>query len=99
MRNLGTRLSRLEAVRPVSDGPIPSWALKLAEARHQELVTGKTGQALADIIGPRKYDPAEVERLARELAVTFRSREEAERGRPMSPAAKDVFDRIMGVSA
>lgn len=99
MRNLETRITRLESARPVSGSPIPSWALELAEVRHRQLITGKTGRILAELIGPQKYDPAEVERMARELSETFRDREDAEQVRPLSPAAQNVFDRIMGVSA
>lgn len=95
MKGLRTRLERLESTLPACGGPIPRWALELAEARHRKLVTGKTGQILATIIGPREYDPAEVERMARELAATFRDREDAERGRPLSPAAQEVMDKIL----
>ena len=89
------RINKLESGLPSSGGPIPVWALELAEARHRERVTGRTGQVLATIIGPREYDPAEVERMARELAATFRDREDAERGRPLSPAAQAVMDTIL----
>ena len=95
MKGLKSRLNRLESTLPASGGPTPRWALELAEARHRELVTGETGQVLAKIIGPREYDPAEVERMARELAATFRDREDAERGRPLSPAAQAVRDKIL----
>ena len=95
MKSLKSRLNRLESGLPAYGGPIPMWSLELAEARHRELVTGETGQVLAKIIGPREYNPAEVERMARELAATFRDREDAERGRPLSPPAQAVMDTIL----
>lgn len=96
MRDIEKRLAKLESTTMTHPmGEVPSWARELAEVRHRESVTGKTGQLLAGLVGPLEYDPAEVERMARELAATFRDREDAERGRPLSSEAKDLLGRIM----
>lgn len=98
MNNLNSRLARLEASAPAhAPGEIPPWAVAKAEELERLLTSGRAGEILEKLGGRRDYDPAEVTRVAQALAQKYRDREEAEMGEhTLSPAAKELFERIKG---
>lgn len=73
--SLGTRVSKLEARRVHVDGEIPDWAMEVAE---------NVQRKVAGILEAHGYlsevRSGDVELTARELALSYGSREEAELG-------------------